>query len=156
MPCLVPPPPSYQAAQLPSLGAHELAVRVERLSTASCKVLWAFASHEHCQAALLRAAAPVLSARILQGQLSSRRVACVAWAYARLQQLASWSAESQLAARELMRDEFTLSPDTVLGTKSSGSRDGGGVRLGLRETQGCLRRCKHGDGIGIDHMAPHL
>ncbi|KAJ9520519.1 hypothetical protein QJQ45_000263 [Haematococcus lacustris] len=51
------------------------------------QLLWAFASQEHCQAALLRGAAPVLSARILQGQLSSRRVACVAWAYARLQQL---------------------------------------------------------------------
>ncbi|KAL6749099.1 hypothetical protein V8C86DRAFT_3032290 [Haematococcus lacustris] len=56
-------------------------------STCLVQLLWAFASHEHCQAALLRAAAPVLSARILQGQLSSRRVACVAWAYARLQQL---------------------------------------------------------------------
>ncbi|KAJ9521198.1 hypothetical protein QJQ45_022922 [Haematococcus lacustris] len=56
-------------------------------STCLVQLLWAFASHQHCQAALLRAAAPVLSARILQGQLSSRRVACVAWAYARLQQL---------------------------------------------------------------------
>ncbi|GFH25653.1 hypothetical protein HaLaN_23651 [Haematococcus lacustris] len=56
-------------------------------STCLVQLLWAFACHEHCQAALLRAAAPVLSARILQGQLSSRRVACVAWAYARLQQL---------------------------------------------------------------------
>ncbi|KAJ9520616.1 hypothetical protein QJQ45_007487 [Haematococcus lacustris] len=56
-------------------------------STCLVQLLWVFASHEHCQAALLRAAAPVLSARILQGQLSSRRVACVAWAYARLQQL---------------------------------------------------------------------
>ncbi|KAJ9520620.1 hypothetical protein QJQ45_007490 [Haematococcus lacustris] len=56
-------------------------------STCLVQLLWAFASHEHCQAALLRTAAPVLSARILQGQLSSRRVACVAWAYARLQQL---------------------------------------------------------------------
>ncbi|KAJ9520501.1 hypothetical protein QJQ45_000262 [Haematococcus lacustris] len=56
-------------------------------STCLVQLLWAFASHQHCQAALLCAAAPVLSARILQGQLSSRRVACVAWAYARLQQL---------------------------------------------------------------------
>ncbi|KAJ9520713.1 hypothetical protein QJQ45_007576 [Haematococcus lacustris] len=56
-------------------------------STCLVQLLWAFASHQHCQVALLRAAAPVLSARILQGQLCSRRVACVAWAYARLQQL---------------------------------------------------------------------
>ncbi|GFH21575.1 hypothetical protein HaLaN_18909, partial [Haematococcus lacustris] len=56
-------------------------------STCPVQLLWALPSHEHCQSALLRAAAPVLSARILQGQLSSRRVACVAWAYARLQQL---------------------------------------------------------------------
>ncbi|KAJ9515179.1 hypothetical protein QJQ45_002308 [Haematococcus lacustris] len=31
---------------------------------------------------------------------------------------ASWSAQFQLAARELMGDEFTLSPDMVLGTKA--------------------------------------
>ncbi|KAL6752254.1 hypothetical protein V8C86DRAFT_3141330 [Haematococcus lacustris] len=74
-------PPKQQQQQLSGSYSQQLS------STCLVQLLWAFASHEHCQAALLRAAAPVLSARILQGQLSSRRVACVAWAYALLQQL---------------------------------------------------------------------
>ncbi|KAJ9520507.1 hypothetical protein QJQ45_000255 [Haematococcus lacustris] len=95
LPLSLPAPPPSPASPLPSnplaRGPPQpspLPTPLAQLSsTCLVQLLWAFASHEHCQAALLRAAAPVLSARILQGQLSSRRVACVAWAYARLQQL---------------------------------------------------------------------
>ncbi|KAJ9520618.1 hypothetical protein QJQ45_007488 [Haematococcus lacustris] len=95
LPLSLPAPPPSPASPLPSTPLARgppqpspLPTPLAQLSrTCLVQLLWAFASHEHCQAALLRAAAPVLSARILQGQLSSRRVACVAWAYARLQQL---------------------------------------------------------------------
>ncbi|KAJ9520516.1 hypothetical protein QJQ45_000254 [Haematococcus lacustris] len=95
LPLSLPAPPPSPASPLPSnplaRGPPQpspLPTPLAQLSsTCLVQLLWAFASHEHCQAALLRGAAPVLSARILQGQLSSRRVACVAWAYARLQQL---------------------------------------------------------------------
>ncbi|KAJ9520710.1 hypothetical protein QJQ45_007573 [Haematococcus lacustris] len=95
LPLSLPAPPPSPASPLPSNPLYRgppqpspLPTPLAQLSsTCLVQLLWAFASHEHCQAALLRAAAPVLSARILQGQLSSRRVACVAWAYARLQQL---------------------------------------------------------------------
>ncbi|KAJ9520505.1 hypothetical protein QJQ45_000258 [Haematococcus lacustris] len=95
LPLSLPAPPPSPASPLPSntlaRGPPQpipLPTPLAQLSsTCLVQLLWAFASHQHCQAALLRAAAPVLSARILQGQLSSRRVACVAWAYARLQQL---------------------------------------------------------------------
>ncbi|KAJ9520711.1 hypothetical protein QJQ45_007574 [Haematococcus lacustris] len=81
-------PPAQQPPGQRAASAQPSPTPLAQLSsTCLVQLLWAFASHEHCQAALLRAAAPVLSARILQGQLSSRRVACVAWAYARLQQL---------------------------------------------------------------------
>ncbi|KAL6755604.1 hypothetical protein V8C86DRAFT_202341 [Haematococcus lacustris] len=95
LPLSLPAPPPSPASPLPSnplvRGPPQpspLPTPLAQLSsTCLVQLLWALASHQHCQAALLRGAAPVLSARILQGQLSSRRVACVAWAYARLQQL---------------------------------------------------------------------
>ncbi|KAJ9519687.1 hypothetical protein QJQ45_013315 [Haematococcus lacustris] len=83
---------------------------------------------------------------------------------------ASWSAQFQLAARELMGDEFTLSPDMVLGTKAMEvkwlerwGRRWVGFEGDPRLPETVHReRCsyaawfKHGDGIGINHMAPHL
>ncbi|KAJ9520502.1 hypothetical protein QJQ45_000261 [Haematococcus lacustris] len=95
LPPSLPAPPPSPASPLPSNPLFRGSPQpsplptplAQRSSTCLVQLLWAFASHEHCQAALLCAAAPVLSARILQGQLSSRCVACVAWAYARLQQL---------------------------------------------------------------------
>ncbi|KAJ9526074.1 hypothetical protein QJQ45_009523 [Haematococcus lacustris] len=83
---------------------------------------------------------------------------------------ASWSAQFQLAARELMGDEFTLSPDMVLGTKAlevkwleRWGRRWVGFEGNPRLPETVHReRCsyaawfKHGDGIGINHMAPHL
>ncbi|KAJ9507667.1 hypothetical protein QJQ45_019158 [Haematococcus lacustris] len=83
---------------------------------------------------------------------------------------ASWSAQFQLAARELMGGEFTLSPDMVLGTKAMEvkwlERWGrrwvgfeGDPRLPEtvhRERCSYVAWFKHGDGIGINHMAPHL
>ncbi|GFH17272.1 hypothetical protein HaLaN_13868 [Haematococcus lacustris] len=83
---------------------------------------------------------------------------------------ASWSAQFQLAARELLWDEFTLSPDMVLGTKAlevkwleRWGRRWVGFEGDPRLPETLHReRCsyaawfKHGDGIGINHMAPHL
>ncbi|KAJ9527382.1 hypothetical protein QJQ45_025657, partial [Haematococcus lacustris] len=83
---------------------------------------------------------------------------------------ASWSAQFQLAARELMGGEFTLSPDMVLGTKAMEvkwlemwGRRWVGFEGDPRLPETVHReRCsyaawfKHGDGIGINHMAPHL
>ncbi|GFH30745.1 uncharacterized protein HaLaN_29659, partial [Haematococcus lacustris] len=83
---------------------------------------------------------------------------------------ASWSAQFQLAARELMGGEFTLSPDMVLGTKAMEVKwlERWGRRWVGFEGDPRLpetvhwERCsyaawfKHGDGIGINHMAPHL
>ncbi|GFH11144.1 uncharacterized protein HaLaN_06590 [Haematococcus lacustris] len=83
---------------------------------------------------------------------------------------ASWSAQFQLAARELMGGEFTLSPDMVLSTKAMEvkwlerwGRRWVGFEGDPRLPETVHReRCsyaawfKHGDGIGINHMAPHL
>ncbi|KAJ9518330.1 hypothetical protein QJQ45_010193 [Haematococcus lacustris] len=83
---------------------------------------------------------------------------------------ASWSAQFQLAARELMGGAFTLSPDIVLGTKAMEvkwlerwGRRWVGFEGDPRLPETVHReRCsyaawfKHGDGIGINHMAPHL
>ncbi|KAJ9504612.1 hypothetical protein QJQ45_013649 [Haematococcus lacustris] len=83
---------------------------------------------------------------------------------------ASWSAQFQLAARELMGGEFTLSPDMVLGTNAMEvkwlerwGRRWVGFEGDPRLPETVHReRCsyaawfKHGDGIGINHMAPHL
>ncbi|KAJ9529181.1 hypothetical protein QJQ45_007858 [Haematococcus lacustris] len=81
---------------------------------------------------------------------------------------ANWSAQFQLAARELMGGEFTLSPDMVLGTKAMEVKwlERWGRRWvgfeGDPRLPETVQRCsyaawfKHGDGIGINHMAPHL
>ncbi|GFH10475.1 uncharacterized protein HaLaN_05793 [Haematococcus lacustris] len=83
---------------------------------------------------------------------------------------ASCSAQFQLAARELMGGEFPLSPDMVLGTKAMEvkclerwGRLWVGVEGDPRLPETVHReRCsyaawfEHGDGIGINHMAPHL
>ncbi|KAJ9516284.1 hypothetical protein QJQ45_001098 [Haematococcus lacustris] len=83
---------------------------------------------------------------------------------------ASWSAQFQLAARELMGGAFALSPDMVLGTKAMEvkwlerwGRRWVGFEGDPRLPETVHReRCsyaawfKHGDGIGINHMAPHL
>ncbi|GFH08465.1 hypothetical protein HaLaN_03433 [Haematococcus lacustris] len=83
---------------------------------------------------------------------------------------AKWSAQFQLAARELMGGEFTLSPDMVIGTKAlevkwleSWGRHWAGFEGDPRLPETVHReRCsyaawlKHGDGVGINHMAPHL
>ncbi|GFH32876.1 hypothetical protein HaLaN_32165, partial [Haematococcus lacustris] len=75
-----------------------------------------------------------------------------------------------LANRELMGVEFTLSPDMVLGTKAMEvkwlerwGRRWAGFEGDPRLPETLYReRCsyaacfKHGDGIGIIHMAPHL
>ncbi|KAJ9514701.1 hypothetical protein QJQ45_028415, partial [Haematococcus lacustris] len=82
----------------------------------------------------------------------------------------SWSAQFQLAVRELMGGEFTLSPDMVLGTKAMEvkwlerwGRRWVGFEGDPRLPETVHReRCsyaawfKNGDGIGINHMAPHL
>ncbi|KAJ9520518.1 hypothetical protein QJQ45_000264 [Haematococcus lacustris] len=73
LPLSLPAPPPSPASPLPSTPLARGPPQpsplptplAQRSSTCLVQLLWAFASHEHCQAALLRAAAPVLSARIL-------------------------------------------------------------------------------------------
>ncbi len=76
----LPPPP---AGFTPPPGSEALgALR----STCLVQLVWAYALQEHPHRGLLRAAGPVLAARILQRSLlNPREVATVAWAYARLQ-----------------------------------------------------------------------
>ncbi|KAJ9529887.1 hypothetical protein QJQ45_022308 [Haematococcus lacustris] len=71
---------------------------------------------------------------------------------------ASWSAQFQLAAIELIGGEFTLSPDMVLGTKAMGVKWLERLFRARLNRERCSYAAwfKHGDGIGINHMAPHL
>ncbi|GFH14423.1 hypothetical protein HaLaN_10474 [Haematococcus lacustris] len=86
-----------QQATEPSATSQELS------STCLVQLLWAFASHEHCQAALLRAAAPVL--------YELRYWARLAWALSTLG-LASEEAYHQRLARLMQERQQQLQRPT--------------------------------------------